>query len=197
MQNQEKRRRAGGKRGFTVIEVVTVFALVAVLAVVAVPVIQPVLRQVRLDSGADVVTMELRRARQAAVDQRRVYRIFFLNETVRLDRLEIEGNWTRVSDIFLPQGVEFSVPDGGAMPAEQTPDGLGASGSIDFNGNDWVLFQPDGSARDGIGRLANGIVYLTQTDDPSLGRAVTLFGATGRVRPWRLTEGEGEAMVWQ
>jgi hypothetical protein len=48
------------------------------------------------------------------------------------------------------------------------------------------VFWPDGSARDTNGNLNSGIVYLARTGDMNNSRAITLYGATGRVRGWRL-----------
>ncbi len=48
------------------------------------------------------------------------------------------------------------------------------------------MFMPDGSARDVNGNLNSGILYLARNGDLYSSRAVTLYGATGRIRGWRL-----------
>ena len=57
-----------------------------------------------------------------------------------------------------------------------------------------VMFMPDGSAHDVNGNLNSGIVYVARNGDLFSSRAVTLYGATGRIRGWRLiTSGGG---IW-
>jgi hypothetical protein len=62
----------------------------------------------------------------------------------------------------------------------------------------FVAFMPDGSARDtnSLGNYNSGVVYLTNPADPIYSsRAVTVWGATGRIRGWRLENRAGSA-VW-
>jgi hypothetical protein len=49
------------------------------------------------------------------------------------------------------------------------------------------MFLPDGSARDTVGNLNSGIVYMAGQDVGST-RAITVWGASGRIRGWRLTD---------
>jgi hypothetical protein len=57
------------------------------------------------------------------------------------------------------------------------------------------MFLPDGSARDTNGSLNSGIIYVARTADLYSSRAVTLYGATGRIRGWRLINSAG-APIW-
>ena len=54
-----------------------------------------------------------------------------------------------------------------------------------------VMFMPDGSAHDTNGSWNNGIVYIGRATDLYSTRAVTLYGATGRIRGWRLISTAG------
>lgn len=187
MRITDSNKRPGSKAGYTMIEIMSVFAVVMVMSAVAFPVIQSTLRAQRLENAMDLVTLELRRARQEAVDRRRTHEVRLSTNTIIMRRQDSPGIWTQINEVYLPDGVVFAVPSG-APSGQATPDGLGASAAVDFNGSDTVFFQPDGSARDATGQLANGVVYVSRTDYTSKGSAVTLFGATGRIRPWHLYE---------
>jgi hypothetical protein len=52
--------------------------------------------------------------------------------------------------------------------------------------------MPDGSAHDVNGNLNSGIVYVSRgVGDLYSSRAITLYGATGRIRGWRLLNSGG------
>jgi len=51
--------------------------------------------------------------------------------------------------------------------------------------------MPDGSAHDVNGNLNSGIVYVARNGDLYSSRAITLYGATGRIRGWRLLSSGG------
>jgi hypothetical protein len=50
------------------------------------------------------------------------------------------------------------------------------------------VFMPDGSSQDNLGNFNSGIVYLTRPADTTLSssRAITVWGATGRIRGWQM-----------
>jgi len=86
------------------------------------------------------------------------------------------------------------VPERSPVPAA-APDGFGAGvNPIDFGQTlagepmNYVVFMPDGSARDNLGNFNSGVVYLNLPADLYTSRAVTVWGSTGRVRGWRLNQ---------
>jgi hypothetical protein len=50
--------------------------------------------------------------------------------------------------------------------------------------------MPDGSSQDSLGNYNSGVIYLTRPGDTIYNFAshVTLWGATGRIRGWRLKQ---------
>jgi hypothetical protein len=99
----------------------------------------------------------------------------------------------------IPGDVGFAVQAG--FPAN-TPDGFGAGiNAIDFGQTlageplNYVVFMPDGSSQDNLGNFNSGIVYLTRPGDNiyNSSRAITVWGATGRIRGWRLAQPAGVA----
>ncbi|MFZ0440319.1 MAG: hypothetical protein WAL76_19485, partial [Candidatus Sulfotelmatobacter sp.] len=97
----------------------------------------------------------------------------------------------------IPADVNFAVQAG--FPAS-TPDGFGTGvNAIDFESTpgvplNYVVFFPDGSSQDSLGNYSSGVIYLTRPGDTIYSsRAVTLWGATGRIRGWRLNQIAGVA----
>jgi hypothetical protein len=87
------------------------------------------------------------------------------------------------------------------FPTASTPDGFGAGvNPIDFGQAlageplNYVVFMPDGSSQDNLGNFNSGVVYLTRPSDTvnlNNSRAITVWGATGRIRGWRLVKLSG------
>ena len=101
----------------------------------------------------------------------------------------------------LPNGIQFS-NEPGIPNGTRTPDGFGtAVFAVDFDlarggGGNVIYFQPDGTAIDAAGNPNNGVVYIAKPGQTPSSRAITLFGATGRLKSWSLT-GQGANLKWQ
>jgi hypothetical protein len=105
------------------------------------------------------------------------------------------------STYTLPNDVQFAVQAG--FPTSQaafplTPDTFGTGGTaIDFDQNiaagakTQIYFYPDGSAQDINQNINNGVIYVCRPGDLNSSRAITLWGATGRLRGWRLLSNGG------
>ena len=134
--------------------------------------------------------MQFRQARAFAVDNRCPYEVAFVDDdTVELSRVDPQGT-VLVASLDLPDGITFRVEPGLPTNRDSTPDGLGAAQAVDFNGETTVFFQPDGSALDPSGDLSNGVVYFSWAGELDSCRAVTLFGATGRIKGWSFNPNE-------
>lgn len=176
------RRRA--ERGFTVLELMFVSALVAVLAGMAMLVTPSVLAKAKADSAASSLTAVLRMAREQAIAQRRNVLVEFLDtDRVRVSRFDVPGPGTSLlSEARLEQRSQYvrfaGVPD--------TPD-LFATGAaaVDFGLADAFIFTSEGSFVDQNGDELNGAVFIGLPNQPETAQAVTIFGPTAYVRPWR------------
>ena len=73
----------------------------------------------------------------------------------------------------------------GGVP--DSPDTFGNSSPVDFGGEDPLMFLSDGSLIDDQGNPIHGSLFLGIQDHPETARAVTILGATGRVRGYRWT----------
>ncbi len=184
--------------GFTLAELLVVVAIVMIVSAISIMNILPAIRNARVDRAYQNTVMQMRRVRQAAIDERRVHIITFTPpRSIQVQRLELDATLTLVSQIDIPVEINFTaetgIPTGGAA----TPDGFGVGTvSIDFNGTNQLFFQPDGSAQDAAGSINNGVIYLARPGELPSSRAVTIFGATGRIKGWRLVEQGGGSVAW-
>ena len=192
--------------GFSLLEVVVVLGIILVVCGAAVFNLTPALNTARSNTGMELVLGELRRAHERAVDERRIYRVTFVApQTIQVDVGQVANIAATVSGttpaftqvqapLILPPGVQFAAVPGIPNTIQTTPDGFGTgNNAIDFDisnggGGTQVYFQPDGRALDGANRLNNGVIYIAQPNNLFTSRAVSLYGATGRVKSWFLTK---------
>jgi hypothetical protein len=66
-----------------------------------------------------------------------------------------------------------------------TPDAFGNANAVAFGVANTVMFGTDGTLIDGNGNPLNGTVFLIIISQPESARAVTVLGATGRIRGYR------------
>lgn len=184
--------------GFSLLEALVVIAIILVMAAAAIIQIAPTLKTAKSNTALETTLGLMRRYHEAAVDQRRVYRLTFqAPRTIQVDLQAIDsqtGNITynSVTSIDLPIETQFLCVSGIPTAASAVPDGLGDGKtpidfSVDYGGGGTVIFfQKDGRATDALGRLNNGVVYIAQPGDLNSSKAVSVLGATGRVKGWRI-----------
>jgi prepilin-type N-terminal cleavage/methylation domain-containing protein len=194
-------------RGFTLLEMIIAMAIITTMGAVTFLSLQPVWKNNQVDNAYDQVLMALRNARQAAVNERRVYVVRFSNNNQFTLARMLGGNTGAIDPngqvtYTLPQGVQFLAMPGIPSVSTQTPDNLAVGGlpiqfDVGVNGGDplQIFFQPDGSARDSNMNINNGVAYVADGVDLYFSRAISLMGAAGRIRGWRLVEQSGQA-IW-
>ena len=172
------------RAGFSLIEAIVVVAIIMTLATsVAMIQFQATTELLDADAALTQVVGQLRLARQVAIDQRRNVQLQFIStNNVQIIRQDDSTNTTTVADVTLPAGYAFGFPSG----AGDTPDGFGNSAAVDLGGGTTGLFLADGTFVDGSNAIVNGTVF-TMGPTAATARAVTLSGATGRVKQyaWR------------
>ena len=167
--------------------------------------LQPALKSQHVTTAYNQTLMTMRRARDQAAADMRVYVVTFTQPgTVTVTQNSPNG--PILLKTVLPQDVTFHLEPGlpnSPTVAPTTPDGFGtASNAIDFDqgvglgGATSVYFQPDGTAVDINGNINNGIVYMARVGDLKSSRAITLWGTTGRIRGWRL-QPNGGGVIWR
>ena len=201
----------GKERGFSLIEAIVVVGIGLVMAAVSLMCLQPAIKDARTNAGFNTALMQLRTARARAVQNRQQFIVCFgINppsgaatplgapdaQSIQLFQWPsgtAQSSAIQVSTIELPFDVKFQVPTGVPTSPSATPDGFG-TGTIPVQfdigvtgGNqNQIVFMPDGSARDVNGNFNNGVLYLARTGELYSTRAVSVFGASGRIRGWRL-----------
>jgi prepilin-type N-terminal cleavage/methylation domain-containing protein len=183
-------------RGFSLIEMMVVVALILIVLAFSIMAIQPALKQTHLTAGYNQALMAMRQARDLSVAQRQIYFVT-LNNGVQPNTITITQGSTGavVSTYALPSDVAFDAEPGlpnSPTAAPTTPDGFGTGATaIDFDqgivagAKNVIYFYPDGSAADVLGNVNNGVVYIARPGFVDSSRAITLWGATGRLRGWR------------
>jgi len=177
-----------------------VMAIGIIMSTVTVLSLQPVWKNNAVNNAYDEVLMALRNARQSAVNERRVYLVTFDttdNTKFTVQRMLAGNNGAPdpngLTQYTLPRGLQFLNMSGIPNVSAQTPDNLGVGGlpvHFDMNvagGNRYqIYFEPDGSARDVNMNINNGLAYIADGKDLYSSRAISLMGAAGRIRGWRL-----------
>ncbi len=178
--------RARAERGFSLLEATVVITLILIVSALSVVGIQVALRRSRAASAMQTVTLQLRRARQAAIDERRLFFVTLeVPNRIRVQRRNPDTTLTQVGLFELPVTFQYCIEPG----TPDTPDGFGLAAPVNFNGGNQLIFRPDGSAVDAIGRFANGTAFVCRPGDITLSSAVTILGATGRIKGYRFEAG--------
>jgi Tfp pilus assembly protein FimT len=161
--------------------VITIMSIVAMFAVLNIEAIIP---GIEANTALDLTIAQLRKARELAIAQRRNVEVKFLEgNQIQLVREDVPAGTTVLSTVTLEYNMEFllfpGVPD--------TPDVFGNSKAVDFGSSTTHIFLSDGTLVDASGNPLHGSIFLGQEERPETARAVTILGATGRVRGYRWT----------
>jgi Tfp pilus assembly protein FimT len=200
-----------GARGFSLLEMMIVICVMMIIGGIGFMAVQPALRDAKVNQAFESAMMPLRVARQRAIAERKQYIVCYgiaapagaltpmgaptaqSIQTFRWDAGTALSAATQITAITLPQDIQFQTIAGLPNGAATVPDGFGnGTVALDFDQNvagaiqNQVMFMPDGSAHDVNGNLNSGMLYLARNGDLYSSRAVTLYGATGRIRGWRL-----------
>jgi len=188
-------------RGFSLLETMVVLAIIVVVTAMSMMILQPALQSQRVTNAYNTTLMAMRQARDLAVAQRQTYFVTFTHinnkppDTVIITQ---GATGTVVSTFQLPLDLAFEAETGIPTAAGTTPDnfGLGAA-AIDFDQNvaggtpNVIYFMPDGTGQDVAGNINNGVLYIARPGELYSSRAITFWGATGRLRGWRLLVNKG------
>ncbi len=205
--------------GFSLLEMAIVLAILIIMSTVSFMSLQPMMKQQRVNNAYNTALSAMRLARDNAVAQRTSYVVTFntgaLPHTVTVAPTfaGFQGALKAVT-YQLPTDVHFSNEAGIPTSNTFTPDRFGTgAAAVDFGytgqgagagGQKLIYFCPDGSAQDaagGVGQCSgnfnNGVVYIARPGELMSSRALTVWGATGRIRGWRLYSNGGGGTLWQ
>jgi type II secretory pathway pseudopilin PulG len=193
------------QNGFSMLELAIAITVSMILVASVTVTMQTTFRQQLVNDAYNTTLTTLRRARDQAAADMRVYVVTFNlptagnGGTITVTESTPAGAVLMTSN--LPPQVTFHLEPGLPNTIATSPDGFGTATSIfDFDqppsaagGSNVIYFQPDGSAQDAAGNVNNGVVYLGTPGQLPTCRAVTLWGYTGRIRGWQLAQVAG---VW-
>lgn len=169
--------------GFSLLELLTVVMLIGIATTVAIIQMRQSVAMLDADKAANLVSAQIRYARQIAVDQRRNVEVAFVGSNqVTVTRQDGGGAETVLSDERLPAGYTFGLPTG---IGSDTPEGYGNSQPVNFNLGTTGTFLGDGTLVNDAGIVMNGTVFTIGSGNGSA-RAITLTGASGRLKVYAI-----------
>lgn len=189
--NSRPRRAA---HGFTTVELAAVIGISLIIMAMAVISLQAPLTAMRADAGMTTVLAQLRSARSLALSTRHDVQIAFTApDQIQITQLARPGEPAANLTVFPP--ASLGAAGGGLQfiyfPATgDTPDAFGTNPSgIAFGGAATQTFLSDGSFVDPAGQPLNGTLFVGIQGQLNTARAVTILGATGRLRQWKWVGG--------
>ena len=198
----ERRESVSRMRGFTLLEMLVAVSVFLVVSVITFSNLAPAIKDARINGSYNQVLEEMRMARELAIQNRKTYLLTFNPAGLPVGRHGMQINQLNAGalgaiynqvPVVLPTDVHFQVIPGIPNTGATVPDNFGTGGTaIQFDIGvaggtlNQIYFFPDGSARDINNNINNGIVYVARDNDIYSSRAITLYGAAGRVRGWRL-----------
>jgi len=200
-------RKIAGTRGVSLLELMVVVAIIIVVAAIGGVSLFDTLQNSHVTNGYNMALMALRRARETSISERRIYIVTFNPTGSPAGTVTITNSNTGlvVYTGNLPTDVAFDAEPNIPGTVTATPDGLGVgapSGAICFDvgvtasGTNAVYFYPDGSARDANGILNSGVIYIAQPGKILSSRAITVLGATGRIRGWQIQQNASSSQYY-
>ena len=174
--------QARSQRGFSLIDTMVTLSVTGIVGSMATMQVGTMRRLMQGDGAMRVVMAQLNTARELAITQRRNMEIKFVGTNwLQIVRIEVPSGTTVLTNVALEGNAKYALVSGIA----DTPEGFGNSSAISFGSAASIMFGTDGTFIDSNGVPINGTVFLSVANVPESLRAVTVLGATGRVRSYR------------
>src|SRR6267143_1225751 len=175
------------QRGFSLLEILTAVAIISIVLAMAMLNYGSILPNFKANSAMDQLLYQLRSARERAIAHRREVQVQFIGTNqLQITEIWLVGTAPVDKPVSFEGGAQFivfpSVPD---IPA---PFNFGNTAPVYFEGLSGgppiMKFSTTGAFIDGGNTLVNGTVFMGIPGRPSTARAISILGATGRVREY-------------
>src|ERR1700674_370399 len=175
------------QRGFSLMEVLVAVAIISIILGMATLNYSSILPNYKANSAMDQLLSQLRSAREKAISHRREVRVHFVGTNQRtVTEIWLLGTAPPPTTVTFEGGAQYTVfASTTDIPA---PYNFGNSAPIYFGGLSGgppiMKFSTTGAFIDGGNTMLNGTVFLGIPGKPSTARAISILGATGRVREY-------------
>jgi prepilin-type N-terminal cleavage/methylation domain-containing protein len=189
-------RSRNAERGFSLLEVIVVMAVGLVITGIAVIGYQNIMQNFTINASMDAVVGQLRVARQTAISRRREVQVWFDTTTPAPDFVQHVNTQVQARPGELPFPIDPAqlsrTSQFYVFPAlADTPMAFGNLSAIYIGGVSGgppiMKFTTTGAFVDGANNPLNGTIFLGIPGATASARAVTIMGATGRIRPYYWT----------
>jgi type II secretory pathway pseudopilin PulG len=198
-------RAKNRQSGVSLVEVIVVVGIVMVLSAMAIVLTQGTMQNYKANTASGEVVAQLRLARELSISKRRNVRIDFTPPNkiqVTVEYLNGETPGPAITPVYLndaDQGVSGTCQYFVFPGLPDTPMGFGNTSAIDLaqpgGGGTWAVMFTTSGALVGTSALAgfsvignsnpvNATIFIGMPGVNSTARAVTVLGATGRVRTY-------------
>lgn len=173
------------QQGFSLLEILTGLAIISIVLAMAVLNYGTVLPNFKANSAMDQLLYRLRSAREQAIAHRREVQVQFVGTNqITITEIWLAGTPPPGSTYTFEGGAQYITFSG--LP--DTPSAFGNGAAIYFEGVSGgpplMKFTTNGSFIDGGNTLVNGTVFMGIPGKAATARAITILGATGRVREY-------------
>lgn len=179
-----KVRLVRSQKGISLLEMLMTLGVFSTLATMAAFQIGVARVGFKGDGAMRTIMAKMNEARELALTQRRNMRVDFTGDNViQIIRREVPAaNGTTVlSAVEMEGGVRYGVTTG--LP--DTPDSFGNASGIAFGTATQLVFTTDGTLVNQTGTPVSGTVFVSIPGQNRSARAVTIMGATGRIRGYK------------
>lgn len=189
------------EQGFTLLETLIVVGIMGVLTGMAVIGTRGPMQTYRANAALDVVSSQLRVARQISISQRRWVQITIDQVANTISYQILPPNTPGTTEVAgplvtvpLPPQTSFMLEAG----VPDTPMAFGNNAAVYIanlsGGPAGMRFTPTGTFSDNTNNNPiNGTIFVGMTGQPTTARAVTILGSTGRIRPYTYV---GGTSIW-
>lgn len=183
------------QNGFSLMEVLISVSVIGIILGMAIINFGSILPNFKANSALDQILYQLRSAREQAIAHRREVQVTFVgNNQITIQELWPVGIPPAAVTYTFEGGAKYATF--GAVPDLPAPYNFGNTSPIYFGGlaggPPVMKFSTNGSFINGGNGLLNGTVFLGIPGNATTARAISVLGATGRVRPYHW-----DGLAWQ